>query len=477
MSDPTPLVTASPSAPQSSNAPELPAISDIHDQKPLPQGRGSAGGNEWPERLDAHLAALLVDARWIAHLDRQPLESVQAWQTQRVAQLLTHATRHSPWWRQRLTGLGRRITLADVPVTGREDYRASIETVGGPLPLPPEHGSPVHEATSGSTGVAVEFYSSSLAKRLVDAEWHHDDVRQGRRSAALRAELSGRVPEHAGEHTRARIHPLLGGGEVLKRRLHQFSIEAHADWLSRVGVPYFSTLPVALSGILDVYEGGTVAPPRIEQVLTFGETVDPALRRRTRAMLGATIRDRYSCEEVGAIAFQCPHSDENYHIASSNVVVEILDDGGHSCPPDTIGRIVVTGLHNYASPVVRYELNDLAAWQPRCACGRAEPVLTQLLGRKRFLVRLPSGGRIAVRLGAKEWLDIAPVREHRLVQVSERVIHVELVLERPLTEAERTAVVALLSREISPDLTYEVRQVERIEWGPTYKRQDLVSLV
>jgi phenylacetate-CoA ligase len=211
--------------------------------------------------------------------------------------------------------------------------------------------------------------------------------------------------------------------------------------------------------------------------MTFAETVDPGLRQRTRSLLGAEIRDRYSCEEVGAIAFQCPHSEGHYHVASSNVVVEILDDDGRACPPDMIGHVVVTALHNHASPVVRYELNDLAAWQPRCACGRPAPVLTKLLGRKRFLVRLPSGERIALRLGAKEWLDVAPVREHRLVQVSEDVLHVELVLDRPLTDMERQGIVAMLAREISPALTYDIRQVERIDWAPTYKRQDLVSLV
>ena len=461
---------------QSGNRPAPPAV-DIHDPRQLPQADAAASQNEWPERLDASVAVLLVDTRWVAHLDRQPHAAAQGWQRARLAALLTHAARHSPWWRQRLAGLGARITLADLPVMSREQYRASIEAAGGPLPLPPEHGSPIHEATSGSAGLPVEFYTSSLAKRLLEAEWHYDSQRHGRDPAALRAELAGRVPEHSGEHGRTRLHVLLGGGETLRRRLQQFTFADHARWLSRISPAYFSTLPVALSAVLDVYESGAVAPPRIEQVMTFAETVDIRLRQRTRSILGAAIRDRYSCEEVGAIAFQCPHSEAHYHVASSNVAVEILDDGGRACPPDTIGRVIVTGLHNHASPVVRYELNDLAAWQPRCACGRAAPVLTNLLGRKRFLVRLPSGERAALRLGAKEWLEVAPVREHRLVQVSENVLHVELVLDRPLTEAERRGVVAMLSREISPDLTYEIRQVERIDWAPTYKRQDLVSLV
>ena len=104
-------------------------------------------------------------------------------------------------------------------------------------------------------------------------------------------------------------------------------------------------------------------------------------------------------------------------------------------------------------------------------------MLTQLLGRKRFLVRLPSGDRVAPRIFARQLLPIAPVREHRLVQVSETTLHAELVLERTLTEDERRGIAAVLRDVISPELNYEVHQVEKIDWGPTYKRQDVISLI
>jgi phenylacetate-CoA ligase len=251
----------------------------------------------------------------------------------------------------------------------------------------------------------------------------------------------------------------------------------HAQWISRLKPTYLSIPPHMLSAIMEVYESGNIAPPAIAQILTFGETVDADLRRRARTIFGAAVRDRYSSEEVGAIAFQCPRSDEHYHLASSNVIVEVLDEDGRRCAPGTVGRVFVTGLHNWASPAIRYELNDMAAWLPRCACGREAPVLTQLLGRKRFLVRLPSGDRVAPRIFARQLLPIAPVREHRLVQVSETVLHAELVLDRALTEDERQGIAAVLREVISAELHYEVRQVEKIDWGPSYKRQDVISLI
>jgi phenylacetate-CoA ligase len=444
-----------------------------------PSATGPKAEDEWPERLDAGFAALLFDSRWIAYLDGQPLDRVRAWQQRRLTQLITHAARNSTWWADRLSVSRERHgrTLTDLPILEREGYREAIKVAGGALRLPPEHGSAHKYVTSGSTGIPVAFYFSALSARLLQAEWYYDDLRQGREPGLLRAEVAARVPEHSGFCEVIKGTPLLGTSDTLRRRLQISSLEEHARWITEVRPAYLSMNPTAFEGVLDVYASGSVEPPHIAQIVTFGETVDTSLRRRARDILGASIRDRYSCEEIGVIGFQCPSSDDHYHLALTNVIVEILDDHGRPSPSDAIGRVVVTGLHNYASPVIRYELNDLAAWQPRCVCGRAAPVLTRLLGRKRFLVRLPSGERQAPRVTGKEWLEIAPVREHRLVQVSEGVLVAELVLDRPLSPHERNAVVAMLRKEISPDLTYEVRQVEHIEWAPTYKRQDFVSLV
>jgi phenylacetate-CoA ligase len=285
------------------------------------------------------------------------------------------------------------------------------------------------------------------------------------------------VPDHEGPHIVSRRTDIPGGSTTLSRNAQLFTIEEHASWLAEVKPAYFRTAPSILAGILDVYESGAVEPPRIEQIMTIAETVTPELRQRARSVLGASIRDRYGSEEAGVMAFQCPHSDEHYHVASTNAFVEVLDDSGRACLPGMVGRVIVTALHNYANPVIRYELNDLAALQQGCACGHAGPVLTNLLGRKRFLVRLPSGERKAVPINARRWLAIAPFRDTRLVQVSEGVLHAELVLDRPLTEQEREAVLSMFRREISPDLTYEIHQVEAIAWAPTFKRQDVVSLV
>jgi phenylacetate-CoA ligase len=285
------------------------------------------------------------------------------------------------------------------------------------------------------------------------------------------------MKDHAGEMVRNAGDPSLEIPPQLNRRAQQFTLEQHARWLGDVRPAYVLAHPTLLAGLMDVYEEGGIPAPPLDILVTFAETVSAEFRKRARSLFGAKVVDRYSCEEAGPMAFQCPESADHYHISSTNVLLELLDEAGGPTPPGSIGRVFVTNLHNWASPVVRYELGDLASWQPQCVCGHSHPVLTSLLGRKRFLVRLPSGERKYVSLHAKGWVPIAPIREFRIVQVSEGVIHAEFVLDRPMTPDEREAALARLQREISPDLTYKIIQLDRIDWGPSYKRQDIVSLV
>ena len=51
-----------------------------------------------------------------------------------------------------------------------------------------------------------------------------------------------------------------------------------------------------------------------------------------------------------------------------------------------MGRVVVTHLHNYAMPLIRYEIGDYAIAGGNCDCGINLPVLERVVGRTRNLV-------------------------------------------------------------------------------------------
>ena len=125
---------------------------------------------------------------------------------------------------------------------------------------------------------------------------------------------------------------------------------------------------------------------------TFGEILEPVCRATCQQVFGVKVVDMYSSQEVGYIALQCPEH-EHYHVQAENLLVEVLAEDGRGCGPGEVGRVVVTTLHNFAMPLLRYDIGDYAEVGASCPCGRGLGVLTRILGRQRNLLVLPDGRR------------------------------------------------------------------------------------
>ncbi|OYT92645.1 MAG: hypothetical protein CFE43_07240 [Burkholderiales bacterium PBB3] len=297
--------------------------------------------------------------------------------------------------------------------------------------------------------------------------------------SACMATITGLPGPHEGTHRLIAADEWLHPSEQLGRNSTQFSILEHAKWLCEMAPTYWSTTPATLSAVISVIKLKGLTAPRISQIMTMAHVVEPALRERARKVFGgASIRDRYSCEEVGPIAFQCPESDDYYHVAVANVIVEIVDDAGMPTTEGTSGNVLVTGLHQWASPAIRYDLGDIATGHSHCpGCGATVPALSKLLGRKYFLVNEGSGSVRHVRLLAEHWLACGPVREHRVVQTGLQSFRIEVVMDHAMTPSEGLAMQAMLKRVVGSEFTFGLMQLEAISWPAGAKRQEFVGLV
>ena len=109
--------------------------------------------------------------------------------------------------------------------------------------------------------------------------------------------------------------------------------------------------------------------------------------------LGAKLVGIYSCEEVGYVATECPVA-AHYHICSEMTFVEIVDDAGLPVAPGQPGRVLVTGLYNYATPFIRYDIGDVAIADPE-PCSLRPVVAGVVAGARANPARLCFQGRQA----------------------------------------------------------------------------------
>jgi phenylacetate-CoA ligase len=164
-------------------------------------------------------------------------------------------------------------------------------------------------------------------------------------------------------------------------------------------------------------------------------------------------------------------------VQSENVLLEVLDDEGHPCAPGQTGRLVITALHNYATPLIRYEIGDHAQVGEPCDCGRGLPVLTRILGRTRNMLVLPNGEQHWPIVGFREFRDIAPISQYQFVQKSTRELLARFVMERPITEAQEKQLTAHIQKSLGHPFAIRFEYLDSIPRGKTGKYEEFVCEV
>jgi phenylacetate-coenzyme A ligase PaaK-like adenylate-forming protein len=199
------------------------------------------------------------------------------------------------------------------------------------------------------------------------------------------------------------------------------------------------------------------------------EPVDPKLRE-TFASVNIPVRANYSSEEVGVIGFECEKFPGNYHVATSNVIVEVNKDDHFNFGDKQLGRVLVTRLHSYATPFIRYDVGDVASLADRCACGHDGPTLSDVYGRSKALLKHPDGRVSIFHIHGDELSNIAKFDEYRIRQIDVRTIVVEIGGRESLTSDETAAFINLIKTHAGGNFEVQLKPVSKIEWGLSIKR-------
>jgi len=198
---------------------------------------------------------------------------------------------------------------------------------------------------------------------------------------------------------------------------------------------------------------------RPKAVITDSEQMYDYQRDLFRRAFGCDTYDFYTSREQHLIASECTkHS--GYHIAAENVVVEVVDDKGFPVPPGKEGRILITNLHNYAIPFIRYEIGDVGIYSDKmCPCGRGLPMLASLKGRMHDVIVTRSGKVIpGMYLAVRMFADFG-VSQYQMVQETYEKVVVKVVLPPGYPERRIEELKSTILGEFSPVLGDELEIV------------------
>jgi phenylacetate-CoA ligase len=380
----------------------------------------SPPGSEWPPVPPAEVSQLwaayqtLDRTQWLNHAELEEM------QLRQLRVLLAHCFHQVPYYRRLLsaTGMASRpidslSSLRRLPLLTRKLYQKHYPDLQA-CSLPAGMVTAGSSYTSGTNGVPIQVLKTNRdalwwsAYYLRDLEWSGLDPR-GRLAAirltALRREdLPAALEGTSFPYWTQFCEVLLETGPAYLMDIRQ-EPRRQLSWLAAVRPDYLVSLPSNLELLAGLLSEQGQRLPQLRAIQAVGEPLSAMARQRIEAGFGVPVRNLYSTTEAGYVASPCPLG-HGLHVHAESVLAEVLDAEDRPCQPGQTGRLVLTTLHNFVTPFIRYDILDDVTLAPGpCPCGRGLPLWTHVDGRRHPLLHLRNGRRkssMGITLGLRK---------------------------------------------------------------------------
>jgi phenylacetate-CoA ligase len=256
---------------------------------------------------------------------------------------------------------------------------------------------------------------------------------------------------------------------MTKTKMHEFT-KMLLRWQPRMFRAYPSALAL-LAHYMEEHGINGVHPRLIE---TSAEKVTAPQRQLFEEVFKCPVADHYSSRELGTIAYPCP--SEGLHVCETRYL-EIVRSN-HVVSSGQIGEIVITSLHQFAMPFIRYKNDDLGVYHPNCcACGRGLPVLKEVVGRKSDILVTEDGQFVSGHYLARVFRKRPEVIRFQALQSDKKHLETRIVCKQKPDAVWFEDLHNEIRDFLGPSVEISLRLVDHIELTPAGKHRFVISEV
>ncbi len=424
----------------------------------------------WRHRL--YLLYLLLRSNayykgYAKRIDAMTREDPHALSERHLRRLLEYAGEHSPYYSELLSNGGGFDTF---PVLTKEIMRERFDDIRT-FPLSP---TSYRNSSGGSTGRPATFIQDAYYASWSNATqgYYFREILGVEMNTVKNVWLWGSERDSLqlkGRGWRGKAANFLTN----KVFLNTFDADEgrwleYIDAIRRNRPHYVAGYAGSLYQIARVARRNNIRMYKPAFVYSSAETLRDFMRGEIEEQFGAKVYDYYGSREVGAIAGECAQG--NRHVFVMNNLVEVLDDKDRPVKDGTEGRLIITCLHNYSFPMIRYEIGDVGtmASQP-CTCGSKLPYLSSLSGRITDHFVLKGGklvhGEFATHLFYfRDWVD-----QFQVDQLDFGKLRIRVVKRTDVNDGDVDEINHALRLVMGPDCLVEWDFVDSIEKSPQGK--------
>jgi phenylacetate-CoA ligase len=415
--------------------------------------------------------------RFLARSQWWSAERLREFQWAELTRLLAHVFASVPFLRQKYHKAG--IALEDV--RSWDDFRRlptltrnEVNTQGRALCSTAYNGRLLPHATGGSTGVPTRFF-----RTYESYDW--------------RVAAKDRAYSWSGWQLGEPAIYLWGAPVGPRSRLHALKVRAHEAVQRHLVINTFSqddalwrraheralrhqpALVVGYVSSLDAFAGFLRKTgrslPSLTCAIAAAEPLFDDARCRIEEALDVPVFNTYGCREFMSIAAEC-ELREGLHVQSENLIVETNTERGGEP-----SEILVTDLHNYGMPLVRYEIGDLGTMtEVPCGCGRGLPRLQAIEGRLLDALRTTDGRIVPGEFFPHLLKEIPELIQYQVEQARIDRIVISAVLSSPLSEKSESLLQHEVRRVFGASTICELRPVREVPKLTSGKRRITVGL-
>ncbi len=413
---------------------------------------------------------LLEESQWRSRAE------LLAFQWSELSPLLDHVFAHVPYYRRKYKAagiqrddIGGLADLSRLPILTRDEVRAHREelraaNVSQLLP----------HATGGSSGAPTRFYITRDSYDWRTAATHRayswSAVGLGQLTLYLWGAPIGAPPRWK----LAKVHFF----NALQRQVIVSTFSQSPALWQRIYAWHCRRRPALIVGYVSSLEAyaeylaaQALTPPPPRAVISAAEPLAAATRRRIEASLAAPVFNTYGSREFMSVAAECgAHS--GLHVQAENLVVETARPAEEGA-----SDILVTDLHNYGMPFVRYAIGDLGVLDDSpCACGRGLPRIGSIEGRTLEVLRTPDGRVVPGEIFPHLMKEFPEIRQFQARQLALDHIVISAVLDQPLSAAHRELMESELHKVFGASLRIDLERVDTIPTLASGKRRVTIGL-
>lgn len=401
--------------------------------------------------------------RKVFNLSASDIEKLQA---EKLKAMLKHASINSPYYQLQNIPEHKNplVWLKSYPVLSKRKFRENLEYIL----TKPTDPTLTSVMSSGSTGPPSKVYfsknelSNNRALQIIWWEWAGYNFGNSvlQTGVNMKRSFEKKVKDKL-LNTRY-IDAMSHSEQQILDELNLLRAQPRDHFVAYASSLYLFAKTALALGINDV---------KFQSIISLGEKLLPQFREAIEKAFTCKVYDTYGASEGFLIASQC--KEGRYHLMTPHVVVEILNDHNEEVEPGQTGRVVLTGLDNFTTPMLRYEVGDLAVkgMLENCSCGLGLPILEEIIGRLTEFLLTPSGKFITVQTVVRVLKHFPEIEQFKVIQIDADLYRLIYISPKNQLDIREREIRKMFEEIFGEPLRFEFEKVKELPKAKTGKFQ------